>query len=427
MSSRSGDGCVTVVVGIQWGDEGKGRIVDVLARDAEVVARFSGGDNAGHTLVVGDRKLALRVVPSGVMVPHTRLLIGSGTVVSLPSLIDELDMLGSIGVDVSRVSISDRAHVVFPYHIAADRLGEKLRGGAAIGTTGRGIGPAYVDRVGRVGITFGDLRRPVALADKIRQNLIARAAAFAAAGASESLPREEDLISQALDQSKRIVPHVVDGVGFMHEALENGRRIIAEGAQGTMLDVTYGTYPYVTSSNTIAGAATLGLGIGPRTIGRVIGIAKAYCSRVGGGPFPSELTDETGERLRKVGAEFGTVTGRPRRCGWFDAVAARYAVRLNGLDSIALTKLDVLTGLEKIGVVTGYKRDGAQVGIEAIGEPGFEVEIEWHEGWSEDLGPVREITKLPPAARRYVAALESLLGVPIEQVSVGPERSMLAK
>jgi adenylosuccinate synthase len=410
---------VTVVVGIQWGDEGKGRVVDLLARDADIVARFGGGDNAGHTLVVGDRKLALRIVPSGVLVARPQLLIGSGTVVSLASLVTELDSLAQLGVDLSRIHVAERAHIVFPYHVLADRQGEAARGGAAIGTTGRGIGPAYVDKAARVGITFGDLRRPAALADKLRMNLLARGSALAA---TSSVPSEEDLLAETLRYAERLRPHIVDGVAFIHDALEAGKTILAEGAQGTMLDVGFGTYPFVTSSHTIAGAATIGLGIGPKEIGRVIGIAKAYCTRVGAGPFPSELQDEAADRLRTRGGEFGTVTGRPRRCGWFDAVAARYAVRLNGTDSVIITKLDVLSGLERIGVVTRYQRGGRSEDVGAMAEPGLEVEIEWFEGWDRSIGDARRMSDLPPAARRYLKELERLLGVPIEGASVGPER-----
>jgi adenylosuccinate synthase len=412
-----------IVLGIQWGDEGKGRVVDSYCADYDVVARFGGGDNAGHTLVVGDRKLALRIVPSGVLQERPELFIGGGTVVSLEGLVAELDMLASIGVDVSRVKISDRAHVVFPYHAALDRANEKARGEAAIGTTGRGIGPAYTDKVARSGITFGELRKREALADKIRYNLLARSSIFAA---MEFAPREEDVVGSTLGFLPRILPHVVDGVGYIHDALESGKRILIEGAQGSLLDVGYGTYPYVTSSHTIAGGACTGLGIGPTAIGSVLGIAKAYCTRVGAGPFPSELSDDVGEALRTKGGEFGTVTGRPRRCGWFDAVAGRYASRLNGLTSVVLTKLDVLSGLERVAIVTGYRSAGRAVGFEAASDTGLELELAWYDGWSEDITSVRTIAGLPPAALRYVEALERSLAVPIEAVSVGPERASLA-
>ena len=415
---------VTICVGVQWGDEGKGRIVDLMARDYGVVARFSGGDNAGHSIEVGETKLALHVVPSGVLVPGARLLIGAGTVASLRGLVDELDTLARLGVDVGRIAIADRAHVVFPYHAALDRLSERQRGGAAIGTTGRGIGPAYVDRAGRIGITFGDLAKPEALATKIRQSLLLRAPLLADA---ESVPSEEDLIAETLELARRVAPHVVDGTAFVQDALANGERILAEGAQGTMLDVTFGTYPFVTSSHTIAGGACIGLGIGPTLVGRVVGVAKAYCTRVGGGPFPSELLDQRGERLRVQGREVGVTTGRPRRCGWYDAVAARYAAALNGLDALAITKLDVLSGFERIGIVTGYRHaDGTPAGVAAIGEPDLQVEVEEHAGWSEEIRGVRRIADLPAAARAFLDRLASLTGVPIAAVSVGPERSAIA-
>jgi adenylosuccinate synthase len=412
-----------IIVGIQWGDEGKGRVVDHYAKDYDVVARFGGGDNAGHTIVVGDRKLALRIVPSGVLQERTQLFVGGGTVVSLAGFIEELEMLAGVGVDVSRVKVSDRAHVVFPYHAALDRASERARGSAAIGTTGRGIGPAYTDKTARVGITFGDLRRPEHLADRIRNTILLRQPLF---GLMDASPREEDVIAETLTLTERVLPHVVDGVEFLHGAIEGGKRILIEGAQGTMLDVGYGTYPYVTSSHTIAGGACTGLGIGPRAIGAVIGVAKAYSTRVGAGPFPSELDDQNGERLRTRGGEFGTVTGRPRRCGWFDAVAARYAVRINGLTSVVITKLDVLSGFDRIGMVRSYERLGAPAGIASIGSPDLLTRIEWFDGWSDDVSAIRRVADLPHNARRYLDAIESTLGVPIEAVSLGPERSALA-
>ena len=411
-----------IIVGIQWGDEGKGRIVDLYARDYDVVARFGGGDNAGHQIQVDQTDVALRIVPSGVLNPNVELFIGGGTVVSLTGLLDELTRLAAIGVDISRVRISDRAHLVLPYHAAADRASERARGDAAIGTTGRGIGPAYIDKVARSGITFADLAHPASLADKLRANLGNRANTL-----DEPLPSESDLVAQTLAAAERLLPHVVDGVAYVHGRLEAGKRVLIEGAQGSLLDVGYGTYPYVTSSHTIAGGACTGLGIGPTAIGRVIGVVKAYCTRVGAGPFPSELHDERGERLRIQGGEFGTVTGRPRRCGWFDAVAARYAVRLNGLTSVAITKLDVLSGFDRIGIVTGYRTSGKTVDFGSAGATELELDIEEHEGWSEPIDGVRTIAGLPKAARRYVERIEALLGVPVELVSVGRERSQLAR
>jgi adenylosuccinate synthase len=411
-----------IIVGIQWGDEGKGRVVDSYAAGYDLIARFGGGDNAGHTIVVGDRKLALRVVPSGVLQERPLLFIGGGTVLGLAGLVAELDMLAGIGVDTSRVKVSDRAHVVFPYHVTADGAGERARGAGAIGTTGRGIGPAYTDKVARRGLTFGDLRKPDVVAGRVRDNVAAVRAAY-----PDAPPLDAAAIrDEALALAERILPHVVDGVEFLHGYLEAGKPVLIEGAQGTLLDVGYGTYPFVTSSHTIAGGACTGLGIGPGAIGRVIGVAKAYCTRVGAGPFPSELDGELGDRLRRAGGEFGTVTGRPRRCGWFDAVAARYATRVNGLTSIVVTKLDVLSGLDRVGIVRSYSVDGTPVGMAAAGDAGLATTVEWYDGWTEDLSACRRIADLPPSARRYVEALEAAFGAPVEAVSVGPERSALA-
>ncbi len=380
-----------MIVGIQWGDEGKGRIVDLYAKDYDVVARFGGGDNAGHSIVVGDTELALRIVPSGVLNERVELFIGGGTVVSPSGLLQELDRLSERGIDVSRVRISDRAHVVLPEHAQRDRDAEEARGDKAIGTTGRGIGPAYADKVSRSGLTYG---------------------AFVESG---------DPLAE------RIAAHVVDGVAYIHDRLDAGKRILIEGAQGSLLDVGYGTYPYVTSSHTIAGGACIGLGIGPTAIGNVVGVVKAYCTRVGGGPFPSELLDERGERLRKQGGEYGVVTGRPRRCGWFDAVAGRYAVRLNGLTSATITKLDVLSGFDRLSIVTGYRLAGKPVGFGAAAAPGLALETEEMEGWSEPISECRRIGDLPEAARRYVRRIEELLRVPVAMVSVGREREQLAQ
>jgi len=412
-----------IIVGIQWGDEGKGRIVDLYAENYDVVARFGGGDNAGHQIKAGEVDIALRIVPSGVLNPHTELFIGGGTVVSPAGLLEEIERLAAIGVDVSRIKISDRAHVVLSYHAAADRAGERARGSNAIGTTGRGIGPAYVDKVARSGVTFADFASPVTLEKKIRLKYAERQEAIA----GEALASEDELVSSTLDAARRLAPHIVDGVEFLHQKFENDKRVLIEGAQGSLLDVGYGTYPYVTSSHTIAGGACTGLGIGPTAVGRVIGVVKAYCTRVGAGPFPSELHGELGDRLRAAGGEFGTVTGRPRRCGWFDAVAGRYAVRLNGLSAVAVTKLDVLSGFERIGIVTGYRLGGRPAGFGSAGEDGLELEVEEMEGWAEPIGEVRRIADLPAAAQRYVERIAEVLGAPVELVSVGRERTQLAR
>lgn len=417
-------GAVDVVLGIQWGDEGKGRVVDLLAQDYAIVARFGGGDNAGHSIEVGDRKLALRIVPSGALVPSARLHIGAGTVVSLRGLLDEMDALAALGIDVERITVADRAQLVLPFHAALDRAAERARGGAALGTTGRGIGPAYTDRVARLGVTFGDLRTPELLAERIRLSLAIKAPLLTGPG---ELPDAAHVTAETLELGKRVLPHIVDGVAYVNEALERGENILAEGAQGTLLDITYGSYPFVTSSSTVAGGACIGLGIGPGAVRSVTGIVKAYCTRVGSGPFPSELPDDEAERLRTAGREFGVVTGRPRRCGWFDAVTARYAARVNGLDRLIVTKLDVLSGFERVGIVTGYRRaDGSPAGVEAMGEPGLTPEIEYHPGWAESLREVRRVKNLPFAARAYLDRLANVSGVPVALVSVGPERTAFA-
>jgi adenylosuccinate synthase len=340
--------------------------------------------------------LALRIVPSGVMHRNVELFVGGGTVVNLQTLINELDGLSELGIDVSRVKISDRAHVVFPYHVERDRAGDAART-TAIGTTGRGIGPAYVDRVARTGTRFADLLRA------------------------------DDFEGITPKQVQRVRPHIVDGFEYLQERLEQGKRVLLEGAQGALLDVGYGTYPYVTSSHTIAGGACTGLGIGPGAIGRVIGVLKAYATRVGAGPFPSELHDERGERLRRQGGEYGTVTGRPRRCGWLDAVGARYAAKLDGITSAVITKLDVLTGFERIGIVTGYRLHGQPAGFAEIGEPELEAQVEEMPGWGEPLRTYRKIDDLPKAAREYIDRVRTIVGVPIELVSVGRERTQLAR
>jgi adenylosuccinate synthase len=412
-----------VVVGIQWGDEGKGRVVDLLAADYDMVCRFGGGDNAGHQIKVGERELALRIVPSGVLNPNVALFVGGGTVVSLSGLIEELDRLADVGVDVSRVKISDRAHVVLPYHAALDRAAERARGALALGTTGRGIGPAYVDKVARIGVTFADLADPQHLEQLVSANF----GRIAAVVGRDELPSSREVVAGALSAAERLAPHVVDGVSYIHEFLESERRVLIEGAQGSLLDVGYGTYPYVTSSHTIAGGACIGLGIGPTAIGRVIGVVKAYCTRVGAGPFPSELSGKLGERLRTAGGEFGTVTGRPRRCGWFDAVAGRYAVRINGLHAIAVTKLDVLSGFDCIGIVREYRLANRSVGFGAVSSPQLEAVIETVKGWTEPIGDVRHRTDLPEAAKQYIERIEELMDVPVELVSVGRERSQLAR
>lgn len=407
---------VTLVVGAQWGDEGKGRIVDYLAAGADGVARFGGGANAGHTVRVGDKTYKLRIVPSGV-IAGVPCIIGPGTVVSPAALVKELTDLEAAGVDTSRVWLSDLAHLILPYHIELDRASERARGDVKIGTTGNGIGPAYGDRVARVGVRAGDLRDERAW----RAALAARCAALAGTGISVD---DGAIASELATQAKQLLPHIRDTVELINDLLRNGKRIIAEGAQGTLLDVGLGTYPFVTSSVTVAGGAGAGLGIGPTRIDSVVGVVKAYATRVGGGPFPSELDDATGQKLREIGGEIGTVTGRPRRCGWLDLAALRYAVDINGMTHLAMTKLDVLDSFDRVGVCTSYKAS-PEISVPFAIAQGASCETTYLQGWKTSIGGARSWEDLPAAARDYVAFVERHLDVPISYVSVGPERSQI--
>lgn len=408
---------VTLVIGAQWGDEGKGRIVDFLSRGAHMVARFGGGSNAGHTVRVGDKTYKLRIVPSGVVAGVEHCVIGPGTVVSPAALVAELDTLEFNGVDTSRVWLSDLAHLILPYHIELDKSAERERGQDALGTTGNGIGPAYVDRVARTGMRAGellDMRRA-------RQALFARTQELRARGIALDL----DVIAADLArQAERLSPHVRDTVTLLHDELRAGKRVLAEGAQGSLLDVNFGTYPYVTSSVTIAGGACSGLGFGPKEVDCVIGVVKAYQTRVGGGPFPTELQDEQGEELRKRGAEFGVVTGRPRRCGWLDLVALRYAVAINGITHVALTKLDVLDTFYQISVCTAYDKPGEGSLPFAIARGATPV-YEAVPGWLKTTVSAHSWEDLPYNAREYISLIENHIGVPVSYVSVGPERSQM--
>jgi len=408
---------VTLVIGAQWGDEGKGRIVDFLSRGAHVVARFGGGSNAGHTVRVADKTYKLRIVPSGVVAGVDHCIIGPGTVVSPGGLVAELDTLEFNGVDTSRVWVSDLAHLILPYHVELDKNAERDRGEDALGTTGNGVGPAYIDRVARTGIRAGELVEM----RRARQALFARTQALRAQGIAIDL----DAVAAELGrQAERIVPHIRDTVTLLHDELRNGKRVLAEGAQGSLLDVNFGTYPYVTSSVTVAGGALSGLGFGPKEVEHVIGVVKAYQTRVGGGPFPTELEDEHGEELRKRGVEFGVVTGRPRRCGWLDLVALRYAVQVNGMTHLALTKIDVLDSFYQISVCTGYEDvDGGSLPF-AIAR-GAKPVYDTMPGWLKTTVAARTWDDLPFNAREYIKFIESSVGVPVSYVSVGPERTQI--
>ena len=412
-----------VIVGAQWGDEGKGKVVDLFTSWADVVVRYQGGANAGHTLVVGGVKTVLHLVPSGVLHPGKKCVIGNGVVVDPEALIEEIDLLRSRGLlsDPAQLVVSENAHVILPYHKRIDAGREKQK---AIGTTGRGIGPCYEDKVARRGIRIRDVLKASALKEKLDQRLREANAQIKALGGEKC--ELQALTEWALQLGERMRPYVGDASEVLAHEIGKGRAVLFEGAQGTLLDIDHGTYPYVTSSNTVAGNAAVGSGLGPTAIDSVIGITKAYTTRVGNGPLPTELNDATGERLRKVGAEFGATTGRPRRCGWLDALVLRYAARVNGLSGLAMTKLDVLTGFEKVMVAIGYRLANGKTVSEFPSDPELleQAEPVYEElpGWHEPLGDQREYQELPENARRYIERVEQLVGVETIAVSVGAER-----
>jgi adenylosuccinate synthase len=409
------------VLGAQWGDEGKGKIVDLLTPGFSIVARYQGGHNAGHTVYAGGRKFVLRLLPSGILHEGITCVIGNGVVVDPQALFAEIDELAAAGIPVGdRLVISDKAHLILPYHRELDLLSEARRGERKIGTTSRGIGPAYEDKIARRGVRVGDLANPASLAEAIRHNVAARNRLIA-----DSTMDADQLLADLAQAWTRMSPWVADVSLFLARAREAGRAIMFEGAQGTLLDIDHGTYPYVTSSNATIGGVCTGLGVGPRAIDHVLGVAKAYTTRVGEGPLPTELTGEIGDRLRESGQEFGAVTGRPRRCGWYDAVATRFACRVNGLDALALTKLDVLDGLPELQICTAYKCRGVTL-TEMPGDLAqlaqCEPVYETMPGWRAGTRGVRRYADLPREARAYIARLEEVTGVPAAIVSTGSAR-----
>ena len=409
------------VLGAQWGDEGKGKIVDLLTPRFDIVARYQGGHNAGHTVYVNGTKFVLRLIPSGILHSDVVCVIGNGVVVDPQALFSELDELTRNGINVkNRLFVSDKAHLILPYHRDLDLLSEARRGERKIGTTSRGIGPAYEDKIGRRGIRAGDLADPKALEQNVRANVEARNRLV-----QDSHMDWQPVLQQLLESGARLLPIVRDVSLMLAEAMRAGQAILFEGAQGTLLDIDHGTYPYVTSSNATIGGVCTGLGVGPRAIGGVLGVVKAYTTRVGEGPLPTELTGEMGNRLRDSGNEYGAVTGRPRRCGWYDAVAVRYGVRINGLDALALTKLDVLDGLERIEICTAY-RCGSLTLSEFPSDlsqlVACEPIYESMPGWETPTRGARRFSDLPENARRYIARLEQVSGVPAAIVSTGSDR-----
>lgn len=417
---------VTVVVGTQWGDEGKAKVIDLLAASHQIVARYQGGHNAGHTVVIGDQKYALQLTPSGVFYDTVTPVIGNGVVVDLPTLFKEIDSLESRGISTARLKVSSLAHLIFPWHQAMDAALEAARGDGKIGTTLKGIGPAYVDKVKRAGIRVGEVLDIKSFEQRVRERAIAARREVSDVGGDTF--DVEEVVSAFVTYATRLTPYVADTVNLLHDARERGENILLEGAQATFLDIDHGTYPYVTSSNPIAGGAAVGSGLGPRHIDRIVGITKAYTTRVGMGPFPSELTDALGEALVDIGREYGTVTGRRRRTGWLDTVMLRHATRVNSLTEIALTKLDVLDTFEEVKVCTGYSMNGSVMrnypdspDMLAHAVPVYET----LPGWKSCTEGITKFADLPQSAQQIVKIVERETGIPVSMVGTGPSRNAM--
>ena len=413
-----------VLLGAQWGDEGKGKATDLLGDKVKYVVRYQGGNNAGHTVVIGNEKYALHLLPSGILTPSCIPVIGNGVVIDPAVLLEEIRGLNERGVDTSKLKISTNAHLITPYHRTIDKVSERFLGKSKIGTTGRGIGPAYADKINRIGIRIQDLFDPSILRQKLEGALRDKNQVLIKVFNRKGI-EVDDVLNEYLGYAEILKPYVTDTSLLLNQALDRNEVVLLEGSQGTLLDVDHGTYPFVTSSNPTAGGASTGSGIGPTKISRVIGIVKAYTTRVGSGPFPTELFDEDGEKLRSIGGEFGTTTGRSRRTGWYDALIARYAVRINGLTDFFLTKLDVLTGWEKIPVCVAYEIDGKQVDELPASQTDFhhaKPVYEYLPGWSEDITGAKELKDLPVNARAYVKYLEEISGAPMSAIGVGPGR-----
>jgi adenylosuccinate synthase len=416
-----------VIVGAQWGDEGKGKATDLLAEHIQYVVKFNGGNNAGHTVVIGNEKYALHLLPSGILTPGVVPVISNGVVIDPAVLFEELDALNARGIDTSRLKISANAHVITSYNVTVDKVTERFLGKRAIGTTGRGIGPTYADKINRVGIRIQDLFDESILRQKVEAALVQKNNLLTKVYNRAAI-KVDSVVAELLGYAERIRPYVSDTALELHNALERGDVVLFEGGQATMLDVDHGTYPFVTSSNATAGGASTGSGIGPSQLKNIIGIVKAYTTRVGSGPFPTELFDESGEFLRKTGFEFGTTTGRPRRCGWYDAPIARYSARINGLTDFVLTKLDVLTGLKEIPVCVAYDVDGVRHEEVPVSQSDFHHAKPIYEnfpGWTEDISKCRTFEELPKNAQDYILAIEKLSGCRISAIGVGPARDAI--
>jgi adenylosuccinate synthase len=414
-----------VVVGTQWGDEGKGKITDFLSENSEVIARYQGGNNAGHTIIFGGETYKLHLIPSGIFYKDKVSVIGNGMVVDPKALVQELKGLHDRGVTTENLRISNRAHVILPYHLKQDEVEETRRGANKIGTTGKGIGPAYMDKAARIGIRMADLLDKEVFEEKLERNLEEKNRLFDKFYETEGFTKEE-ILEEYYGYGQEIAKYVTDTSKVLNDALDDGRRVLFEGAQGVMLDIDQGTYPFVTSSNPVAGGVTIGAGVGPTKINHVVGVCKAYTSRVGDGPFPTELFDEVGNQIREVGKEYGTTTGRPRRIGWFDSVVIRHARRVSGLTDLTVNSIDVLTGLETVKICTAYSYKGeliteypANLRMLADCEPVYE-ELP---GWSEDVTSCKSLDELPETARHYLERISQLSGVPISIFSVGPDRN----
>ena len=415
---------VIAVIGAQWGDEGKGKIVDMLAEEARVVMRFSGGDNAGHTVVNRYGEFKLHLVPSGIFSPLTTSIIGNGVVINPSVLLDEIDQLNQRGVDTSRLFISDRAHLVMPYHTLLDGLEEESRGGKAIGTTRKGIGPAFADKIARLGIRTSDLLDKEVFRERLHSILTHKNAILTKVYGASPLS-EEEVYQQYCQYGERLSPCIRETSVMLEEAINRGEMVLLEGAQGTLLDPDFGTYPYATSSSPLAGGGCLGAGLGPTKIDQTLGIFKAYCTRVGSGPMPTELKNETGNLIRERGHEYGTTTGRPRRCGWFDAVAAKFSTRINGFTRAAITRLDVLDTLSSMKICVGYELDGQTIDYfpaSAAALDRCQPVYEELPGWQIPISDIQQFDQLPLPARQYVTRLEELISCPISLISVGMRR-----